>query len=124
MQSKATTVAQYIRELPADRQRAIKKLRAVVKKAAPRAKEGMQYGMPAYMVGDEPLCAFASQKHYLALYVCPADVLDEFRPRLGKLDCGKGCIRFRKPEDLPLDVADEMLRKVLKRFTAAAKIRI
>ena len=79
------------------------------------------YGMPAYTVRGEPLVGLASQKHYLALYVCPGDVLAEFRARFGKLNCGKGCIRFRKLEDLPLDVTEQMLRETLRRFTAAAK---
>ena len=49
----------------------------------------MQYGLPAF--GD--LCALASQKNYMSLYVCESDLVKAHLPQLGKVSCGKGCIR-------------------------------
>jgi len=51
----------------------------------------------------------------MSLYVCDTAVLQEYKKKLGKLDCGKGCIRFRKIEDLPLDVAGAIVAKAGKR---------
>ena len=110
MKSNATTVPEYLAELPADRQAALKKVRSVIKKAVPKAKESMQYGMPAYDLNGL-VCGLASQKNYMALYVCEPEIVDAHREALGKLNCGKGCIRFRKLDELPLDAIGDILQE-------------
>jgi uncharacterized protein YdhG (YjbR/CyaY superfamily) len=109
MRSSATTVTEFLAELPAERKAAMTKLRAVVRKAAPDAAETMQYGMPTYEL-DGMLCAFASQKNYMAFYG-DSEIVDAHRAALGKLDCGKGCIRFRKLEDLPLETIGTIVKE-------------
>jgi len=122
MQSKATSAKEYLAELPEDRRAALTKIRALVRKTAPAAKEGIQYGMIAYTIG-ELLCGLASQKQYMAVYCC-SEVVDKHRSRLGKLNCGKGCIRFRKLEDLPLDAVSDILAETAQMLEAreAAKV--
>ena len=95
MKSQAKTVAAYLDALPDDRRTASKTLRALIKKTVPQASEGMKYGMPTY-TQDEVLYAFASQKNYMALYICAGNVVNAHRKELGKLSCGEACIRFRK----------------------------
>ena len=58
----------------------------------------------------------ASQKHYMAFYSCD-EVMDKSRSALANLNCGKGCIRFRRLEDLPLEVISNMLRDVAEART-------
>ena len=70
----------------------------------------MKYGMPCY----EGLCAFASQKQAMSFYADPP-VVEAHRAQLGKLNCGKCCIRFRKLADLPLDVVASILKDTLAR---------
>jgi uncharacterized protein YdhG (YjbR/CyaY superfamily) len=112
--SKAATVAAYMKELPAERRAALAKLRALLRKGAPKAKEDMAYGMPTYTLDGELLFAFAAQKNNYALYCCYTGVLQKHKKRLGKLDCGKSCVRFRKPEDLDLDVVADMVSDSVK----------
>ena len=50
-----------------------------------------------------------AQKQNMALYAEPV-VVDQYRKQLGKLNCGKSCIRFRHLDDLPLDVVEKILR--------------
>lgn len=114
MQSKATTVERYIAELPEERRGVAKRLRSLVQKSAPRATECMRYGMPSYELG-ELLCAFAAQKGHYSLYVMDTKLVDRFRPCLGKLSVGKGCIRFKKVEDVPLDVVGTLLAEAAAR---------
>jgi uncharacterized protein YdhG (YjbR/CyaY superfamily) len=110
MKSQATTVADYFDGLPEDRRVALTKLRTLIRKAAPAAVESMQYGMAAFTT-DEIVFGLASQKAHMALYVCDAtDVVDAHRQQLGKLNCGKGCIRFRKLEDLPMPPGEGLRR--------------
>jgi uncharacterized protein YdhG (YjbR/CyaY superfamily) len=125
MQSKATTVAEYLEELPEDRRKALTVLRALIRKIAPTAVEGMKYGMASYTLGDV-LVSLGSQKQYMALYVCDTEAVDPYRPQLGKLDCGKGCIRFRHLEDLPIPVIAAILKETYRRrkesLSAAKKV--
>ena len=114
MKSKAATVSEYLKDLPPDRRRALTQLRSLIRKIAPDAVETMEYGMPAYILGTI-LCALASRKNYLAFYCCETKVVEAHRARLGKLNCGKGCIRFQRIEELPLDVVASILKEAVRR---------
>jgi uncharacterized protein YdhG (YjbR/CyaY superfamily) len=114
MQSKAATVGAYLKELPEDRRAALMKLRVLIRKVAPDATEGMAHGIATYSLG-ELLFGLASQKNHMALYVCENAAVEAHRAGLGKLDCGKGCIRFKKMDDLPIDVVTSILTEAYQR---------
>ena len=127
VKSKATTVEEYISELPNDRTSDIKAVRKVIIDNLPKGYvETMQYGMITYVVpferypntyNDLPLgyISLASQKNYMALYLMNVygnkDIESKFRTRYiasgKKLDMGKSCVRFKKLEDLPIDLIGE-----------------
>lgn len=109
MKAQAKTVAAYLDALPDDRRAALKTLRALIKKAVPKASEGMEYGMPTYTWG-KVLRAFASRKNYMAPYICAGNVVNAHRKELGKQSCGEACIRFRKLDERPLDLVAVMLQ--------------
>ena len=69
--------------------------------------ETMQYRMPTFEL-NEVVCALASQKHYISLYM-DVDLVEEHRAELAHLDVGKSCIRFKKIEDLPMDTVRQIL---------------
>jgi len=84
MQSKATTVEQYLSELSPDRRTAIEAVRAVILKNLDKDfEEGIQYGMIGYYVPHRiypagykcdpkqplPFASLASQKNHMALYM-------------------------------------------------------
>ncbi len=127
MQSKAKTVKEYLVSLPQDKRTSIEAVRKVILKNLPKGyKETMQYGMISYVVPltmykegylgkkDTPLpyISLASQKNYFALYMLNiyGDKKAEnwfkvsYKETGKKLDMGKSCIRFKKSDDLPLDV--------------------
>ncbi len=135
MQSKATTVAAYLAALPADRREAIEAVRAVIRKNLDKGyEEGMQYGMVGYFVPHRiyppgyhcdpeqplPFAGLASQKNYMSVYLMctygDGDYLKWFRDAWAKtgkkLDMGRCCIRFKKLDDLPLDLIGEAIRRV------------
>lgn len=114
MRSEATTVDDYLAELPPDRRAALSRLRQILGEAAPEALESMKYGHPHWTLAG-PLFALAAQKHFLALYVAEHDLVASARPRLGGLDLGKSCIRFRRLDDLPLDVIADIARAAAER---------
>ena len=130
--SKATTVAAYLKALPADRRSALSKVRRVIKKHLPRGyREVMNWGMISYEVplrrytntyNGRPLmyAALAAQKNYVSLHlvaaygspVLGARLKAGFRAAGKRLDMGKGCIRFREAEDLELGVIGEIIASV------------
>lgn len=140
MQSKAKTVARYLKELPADRREAVEAVRAVVLRNLPKGyAEGMQYGMIGYFVPHEiyppgyhcnprePLtfASIASQKNHMAVYMMcvygdenhRAWFLDAWAKTGKKLDMGKSCVRFKRIGDLPLDVIGKAIKRVsVKKF--------
>ena len=110
MISKATDIASYLKELPADRRAAIEKLRSLCRQHLAGYEECMEYGMPGYKRNGALEISFASQKQYIALYVKPS-VVDEFRSELGAASIGKSCIRFSKPEQIDFDAIAKLLRR-------------
>lgn len=140
MQSKAKTVDQYFAELPEDRRAALQQVRDVINKHIDKGYvECMGYGMPGWAVPHsmypagyhcdprQPLsfCGLASQKQYMSLYLmCVYGHSGEDRAfrkawaKTGKrLDMGKSCIRFKRVEDLALDViADTIKRTPVKAY--------
>jgi hypothetical protein len=134
MQSKATTVQQYLKELPADRRSAIEGVRKLIlKNLDPVFEEGMQYGMIGYYVPHSvyppgyhcdpkqplPFICLASQKNYMSVYLGCVYGPEQEKPfrdaweKTGKkLDMGKSCVRFRKLDDLALEVIGESIRSV------------
>lgn len=111
MISQATTVAEFLATLPAGERKLLGQVRTLFRKAHPKVEESMKYRMPTYLVGDEHLGAFNRQKNYFALYL-GGEVLDPHRKELkaAGLDCGGGCLRFRRPEQLPLPLVARMIK--------------
>ena len=105
-------VEAYLGGLPPERREALEKLREVVRAAAPEASETMRYNMPTYELGGEVVCAFASQKHYMSLYM-DTEIVAQHKGELEHLNVGKSCIRFRKLEKLPLDAVKVMLKETI-----------
>jgi hypothetical protein len=136
MTSKATTVQEYLDELPEDRRKAISQLRSTVKKHLPKGfKEVMAYGMIGYVVPHSiyppgyhcdpskalPFACIASQKNFIALYhmgvYAEPKLLKWFTTEYPKhsktkLDMGKSCIRFKKPDQIPHELIGELFTKI------------
>lgn len=136
MQSKADTVAQYLNQLPEDRKAAIAKLLEVIDQHIPKGfKKVMGYGMIGYVVPHDtypkgyhcdpkqplPFVNVASQKNFIALYhmgiYSSPELLDWFTKEYPKhcktkLDMGKSCIRFKKPDQIPFELIGELMNKM------------
>ncbi len=127
MQSDAATVEAYLAELPPDRRDAVSTVRATILDHLPDGyEEAMEWGMISYQVplatcpdtyNGRPLmyAALASQKNHMAVYLTGvyadpevrADFEERYRATGKRLDMGKSCVRFRKLDDLPLELVGE-----------------
>ena len=106
-------VNEYFEQLSPERRTALEKIRELILKTVPAVEETMLYRMPTYEL-DEVVCALASQKHYISLYM-DVDLVEEHRKELDHLDVGKSCIRFKNTEDLPLDTVKQILKETVKK---------
>ena len=125
--SKAATVEEYLGELAAERRQTVEAVRTVILDNLPAGyEEAMQFGMISYVIplkrypktyNGQALsyAALASQKNYVSVYLMniygDAETERWFTGRYkasGKrLDMGKSCVRFKKLDDLPLDLIAE-----------------
>jgi hypothetical protein len=131
VQSDAVTVEEYLSGLDDGRREAVGAVRRVILANLPDGyEEIMQYGMISYVVpldvladtyNGQPLMyiALASQKQYMSLYLTNVygdeSVEKWFKERYlatgKKLNMGKSCVRFRKLEDLPLELVAEVVAR-------------
>jgi uncharacterized protein YdhG (YjbR/CyaY superfamily) len=109
MQSTASTVEEYLATVPAERFAALTRLRELCINLLPGYDEVMMYGMPGYSKNGVGEISFNSQKQYISFYVLKKVVVDRYRDQLK--DAGKGCIRFRKPEQVDFALIENLLRE-------------
>ncbi|MFN4762664.1 DUF1801 domain-containing protein [Gillisia sp. Q332] len=136
MNSKTNSPEEYLQELPEDRKAIIQKLRKSILDHIPDGfQETMSYGMIGYVIPHSlypkgyhctpkvplPFLSIASKKNFVALYhmgiYADKDLLNWFTSAYKKfsarkLDIGKSCIRFQKPEDIPYDLIAELVSKI------------
>lgn len=136
MKIEAQNPDDYIRQLPEDRKHAMEKLRKVILKNLPGGfEETMSYGMIGYVVPHSvypggyhcdpklplPFMNIASQKNYIALYhmgiYADEELMNwfttEYKKQFGtKPDMGKSCVRFKKPDRIPFELAGNLAGKM------------
>jgi uncharacterized protein YdhG (YjbR/CyaY superfamily) len=136
MKNSAISPEEYIEQLPPERKKAVEQIRNTILANLPQGfKETMTYGMISFVVPKSiyqpgyhanpklplPFISIASQKNYISLYhmavyMYPELIAwyqEEYKKRVKtKLDMGKGCIRFKKMENIPYDLLAELIRKI------------
>jgi uncharacterized protein YdhG (YjbR/CyaY superfamily) len=110
MEKHSPEVDAYLEKLTHERKFALEKVRSLIFKTIPKAKEVIRNKLPAYQVNENTFAYIASQKHYMSIYLDP-EVLAAHGNALKNLNCGKSCIRFKSLEALPLDVIKTMLKE-------------
>jgi uncharacterized protein YdhG (YjbR/CyaY superfamily) len=104
--TRPTTIAQYIGSVPRERQKNLRELYAILRKAAPRAREGLKWRSPVFEE-KRILFAFAAFRSHLNFMPTPS-AMKPFKKELAKYKTGKGSISF--PYDKPLP--KPLIRKI------------
>jgi uncharacterized protein YdhG (YjbR/CyaY superfamily) len=136
MRIEANGPEEYIQNAPEERRPYLLKMREVIQNNIPDGfEEGFSYGFPAWVVPlsvypdgyhckkEEPLpfISYASQKNFVALYhmglYANPELMEWFVAEYPKhcstkLDMGKSCIRFKKPEKIPFELIGELVRRM------------
>jgi hypothetical protein len=148
MSPKPTTVKEYLDSLPEDRRKALSAIRTAIRKNLPKGyEEGIQYGMIGYYVPHSvypagyhtdpkqpvPFASIASQKNHMAIYLfciytspqAKEDFIDAWKASGCKLDMGASCVRFKKLEDVPLEVLGSAIKNIpVKTFISTYEANI
>lgn len=136
MRIAADTIDEYMANVPEERQEAFSRLWETIAENIPDGfEQGLSYGFPSYVVPlsvypdgyhckkDEPLpfISIANQKNFVALYhmgvYADMELMEWFKAEYPnhvktKLDMGKSCVRFKKPENIPFDLIGELVSKM------------
>ncbi|HVT73332.1 MAG TPA: DUF1801 domain-containing protein [Lacunisphaera sp.] len=126
--TKPATPTEYLAALSEPRRTELKSLDAAIRQAAPKLKPHVAYsgtmiGYGPYHYkyasgreGDCPIVAISSRAQYISLYILGhrdgKSVAEAAKAKLGKVSCGKACIRFKRLEDLNVPLVLELVREV------------
>ena len=119
----STTPEQYIAALEEPRKGQIQALHDLIRETLPGLEPEIRSGMIGYgeyhyryasgREGDASIVGLASNKRYISLYVsCTVEdryLAETYIERLPKASIGKSCVRFRRTDDVDLDVVRELL---------------
>lgn len=103
-----SSVDDYIAGFPEDIQKQLKRIRAVIRAAAPDAREKISYKIAGYELNGRNLVYFAGWKKHISLYPIPAG--DEaFEKEISRYVDGRGTLKFPLDEPLPLKLIERVV---------------
>ena len=116
MQSQAKDVTAYLEEGPTERKAALEEIRRQCLAVLKGFEESMQYGGPCYSRNGVVEVGFASQKHFIGLYILRMDVMNAHKKllKIKGVSLGKGCIRYSKPEMIDFKVVKSLLKATVR----------
>lgn len=106
----------YAGRFPTEVQQRLKKMRQTIRKAAPKARERISYGIPMFAL-DRGVVWFAAWKSHIGLYPGAAAIA-AFKKELTAYESAKGSVRFPFDKPLPLALVDRMVKFRVKQSTS------
>lgn len=114
-----TSVNDYIAAQPESVRPLLERLRATIRKAAPKAEESIAYQIPAYKLNRHPIAFFAGFKQHVSLYPIIGAVAKQFAKEIEPYQTGKSTLRFALDEALPI----KLIAAIVK-FRAAEAVAV
>jgi len=105
-------IARYLAQLPEARRERALALHGLILSLFPQASVSLGTRMPTYRLGEH-FVAWASAQRHLALYTCSAERIAGFRARHPEVEAGRGCLRFRDRQRLPLADLAQVVKNAL-----------
>jgi uncharacterized protein YdhG (YjbR/CyaY superfamily) len=98
----------YIADQPKQIQDLLEKLRATIRKAAPKSDESISYGMPAYKF-YRPLVYFGAFKDHIGFFPTPS-AINHFAEQLKDYYTAKGTVHFEFSKPLPVRLVADIVK--------------
>ncbi len=115
------TIDEYIADFPADIQKILQEMRAVIRAAAPNAQEKISYQMPTFFL-EGNLVHFAAFKQHIGFYPAPQGI-EEFKERLSVYKGAKGSVQFPLDKPMPFDLVSEIVQFRVRENLAKAEAK-
>jgi uncharacterized protein YdhG (YjbR/CyaY superfamily) len=106
----AKSVDEFLAAVPSDKRAALMKLRATIRAAAPKATEGISYGVPMFKLDGRPLVSVGYGADHCSFYVQSPAVMTAHAAELKAYATGKGSIRFAADEPLPAALVTKLVK--------------
>src|SRR5262245_56745398 len=103
----------YIATFPKDIQAKLQKIRATIKKAAPKAEEAIKYQMPTFTLNGN-LVHFAAYKNHIGFYPAPSGI-EAFKKELALYESGKGTLKFPLDQPIPFSLITKVVKYRVKK---------
>lgn len=103
-------VDEYIQKFSSPQREALEKIRDIVMRLAPDAREALSYNMPAYRLGDQYLVWFAAFKGHVSIFPASDEMAQALGDDLARLRKSKGTIQFPLARPLPDSLIEEIVR--------------
>ena len=108
MRTKFEDIGTYIGSFPIETQKILEQVRATIRKAAPEAKERINYGIPTFTLNGN-LVHFAGFKNHIGFYPTPS-AIESFRKELSVYEGAKGSVKFPIDKPMPLDLISRIVK--------------
>ena len=120
-QPAAPDIDAYIARFPPEVQEILRRVRAVIREAAPDATEAIKYEIPTFVLHGN-LVHFAAFTNHLGFYPTPAGI-EAFQEELAPYAAGKGTIRFPLDQPIPYDLIRRVVEQRVKESLASAEAK-
>jgi uncharacterized protein YdhG (YjbR/CyaY superfamily) len=118
------SVDDYIASQPEAVQDTLARVRSTIRKAVPRAREGISYQMPTYILNGVRMLYFAVWKQHYSIYAATEQVVASFRDELAPYEIDKGTIRFLLSEPVPVKLIGRIAKLRAKEVAAREKAKV
>jgi uncharacterized protein YdhG (YjbR/CyaY superfamily) len=119
-QRASQTIDAYIANYPPEIQALLEKMRATIRKAAPKAEETINYGVPTFTLGGRNLVHFSATKKHIGFYPTPS-AIEAFKAELAGYNGAKGSVQFPYDQRLPLGLITKIVKFRVKEELAKSK---
>lgn len=120
MKKSPTSIAAHVETMPKTTQGMLKKLRSVIRDAAPGVTETIKYGIPTFVLGGKNLVHFSGYEHHIGFYP-GSEAIVKFGKQLAKYETSKGTVRFALDAPLPIALVKKILQYRVKQIQRGKK---
>jgi uncharacterized protein YdhG (YjbR/CyaY superfamily) len=119
-----TSVDDYIASQPEAVQVVLQRVRSIIRKAVPKAQEGISYKMAVYKLQGIPVLYLAGWRQHYSLYPAGRTLVAEFEDELAPYKLSKGAIRFPLSEPVPVKLIERIARFRAREAAERAKVEV
>jgi uncharacterized protein YdhG (YjbR/CyaY superfamily) len=117
----AARVRAYFASLPSDARSHLKKIRDIIRAAAPRVAESISYGIPTFKIDGERFIYCAAFKNHVSLYPMTAAIRSAFADELKNYKTSTGTIQFPLAKPLPIGFVKRLVKARLAELRTKEK---